>query len=263
MNGALVVGWDRLRHGGLLLDPPRLQVVAQLQPPPLPRAYAEELRRVAAAAQAGGGEVSDFVTLVLERICGFSIGQGTWLRGSGVGAEWNRRTPTGETAKPSRVWRGDHGAVLPVFLDREKQVGIGRGRRTATRVVQWLRAGTERLALLTNGRQWRLIFAGLDFDAWCEWDVELWFEEGEIAPQVEVLRTLLAPRAWTPLSADKPAPLLAAVLDSRKGQAELSAALGERVREAVELLVQAHGDVLRESCPDVPRPICIVPPCGS
>jgi hypothetical protein len=45
--------------------------------------------------------------------------------------------------------------------------------------------------------------------------------------------------------------LLAAVLDSRKGQAELSAALGERVREAVELLVQAHGEVLRERCADV------------
>jgi hypothetical protein len=41
------------------------------------------------------------------------------------------------------------------------------------------------------------------------------------------------------------------VLDSRKGQAELSCELGERVREAVELLVQAHGEALREHCADV------------
>ena len=45
--------------------------------------------------------------------------------------------------------------------------------------------------------------------------------------------------------------LLQAVLDSRKGQADLSAALGERVREAVELLVQAHADALDRECPAV------------
>jgi hypothetical protein len=187
---------------------------------------------------------------VLERVCGFAPGTGAWSRGSAVGSEWNRRTPTGETLKPRHLWRGAHGSLLPVFLDSERQVGIGRGRRTASQVVQWLRAGGERLALITNGRQWRLIFAGLDFDAWCEWDVDLWFEEGELSPQVQALRTLLSPQAWSPAADDQPGPLLQAVLDSRKGQAELSAALGERVREAVELLVQSHGDVLQEQCAD-------------
>jgi hypothetical protein len=197
------------------------------------------------------GEASAFVAFVLERVCGFAPGTGVWTRGSAIGAEWNRRTPTGDAIKPRHLWRGEHGALLPVFLDSERQVGIGRGRRTASQVVRWLRAGTERLALLTNGRQWRLIFAGLDFDAWCEWDVDLWFEEGELSSQVLALRTLLSPQAWTPTASDQPGPLLTAVLDSRKGQAELSAALGERVREAVELLVQSHGDVLREQCADV------------
>ena len=251
MNTTPLSGWDRLRHGGLLLDAPRLQVMARLVPPVLNRYHEEELRRQAAALLAGDADASAFVALVLERVCGFAPGDGTWQRGSAVGAEWNRRTPTGETVKPRHLWRGMHGAILPVFLDSEKHVGIGRGRRTASQVVQWLRAGSERLALLTNGRQWRLIFAGLDFDAFCEWDVDLWFEEGELSPQVDALRTLVSPRAWTPPAADQAAPLLAAVLDSRKGQAELSGALGERVREAVELLVQAHGESLRESCADV------------
>jgi hypothetical protein len=210
----------------------------------------QELRRQAAALLAGDGEASAFVAFVLERVCGFAPGIGAWSRGSAIGAEWKRRTPTGETIKPRHLWRGSHGALLPVFLDSERQVGIGRGRRTASQVVQWLRAGGERLALLTNGRQWRLVFAGLDFDAWCEWDVDLWFEEGELSPQVQALRTLLSPQAWTPVADDQPGALLQAVLDSRKGQAELSAALGERVREAVELLVQSHGDVLRERCAD-------------
>jgi len=41
--------------------------------------------------------------------------------------------------------------------------------------------------------------------------------------------TLLAPALWTPAEEETPAPLLQAVLDSRKGQAELSKMLGERV----------------------------------
>jgi hypothetical protein len=248
MNAVSLSGWDRLRHGGLLLDPARLQVMARLAPPSLSGYQAEELRRQAAALLAGNADASAFVSFVLERACGFAPGEGTWLRGPAVGSEWSRRTPTGEAAKPRHIWRGPHGAILPVFLDNEKQIGLGRGRRTASQVVQWLRAGNEKLALLTNGRQWRLLFAGLDFDAWCEWDADLWFEEGALSPQVDALRTLLSPQAFTPHADGQPAPLLASILDSRKGQAELSAALGERVREAVELLVQAHGEALAERC---------------
>ena len=248
MSTMSLAGWDRLRHGGLLLDAPRLLVVARLAPPALGRHHEEELRRQTSALMSGNADTSTFVAFVLERVCGFAPGNGAWVRGSALGTEWNRRTPTGETVKPRHLWQGPQGAVLPVFLDSEKQVGIGRGRRTASQVVQWLRAGSERLALLTNGRQWRLVFAGLDFDAFCEWDADLWFEEGALSPQVEALRTLLSPQAFTPSAEVQHSPLLAAILDSRKGQAELSAALGERVREAVELLVQAHGEVLREHC---------------
>jgi hypothetical protein len=251
MTTSSLIGWERLRHGGLLLDAPRLQAIARLAPAPLAWHHEEELRRQASALLAGNAEAATFVSFVLERVCGFAPGSGTWLRGPTIGTEWNRRTPTGETAKPRQLWRGSNGAILPVFLDSEKNIGIGRGRRTASQVVQWLRAGTERLALLTNGRQWRLIFAGLDFDAFCEWDADLWFEEGQLSPQIHALRTLVSPETFTPTADGQAAPLLAAVLDSRKGQAELSAALGERVREAVELLVQAHGEALREQCADV------------
>ena len=66
-----------------------------------------------------------------------------------------------------------------------------------------------------------------------------------MSPQVTALRTLFNARTWTPPAEGAAPPLLQAVRDARKGQAELSEALGERVREAVELLIHAHGDALR------------------
>ena len=120
------------------------------------------------------------------------------------------------------------------------------GAVSSVRSLGWLRAGGEHLALVTNGYQWRLIFAGLDYDAWCEWDVDLWFEEGGLSSQVTALRTLLQPRLFTPETKDASPPLLQAIHNTRKGQAELSEVLGERVREAVEILIQGYGDTLRD-----------------
>ena len=246
MNGSELIGWDRLRHGGLLLDAPRLRKIAAHAPGPLSSWQEKELRRQAGALLDGSADRAGFARFVLEEICGFTAATGSWQRGPQVGTEWGRRVITGETAKPRQLWRTSSGAILPVFLDDETRLGIGRGRKSISQVIQWLRGGGERLAVLTNGRQWRLIFAGLDFDAWCEWDLELWFEEGVLSAQVTALRTLLSPVLWTPSVKDAPFPLLEAILDSRKGQAELSAILGERVREAVEILVQSHGDILKE-----------------
>jgi len=242
-----LAGWADLRHAGLLLDPQRLGVVAAHEPAPLSSWAEAELRRRSARLFDDGADSGEFVAFVLEDVCGFAPGaRAVWLRGSAVPADWGRQALTGETVKPRHLWSGPHGATLPVFIDDQRRVGMGRGRKTASQVVQWLRAADHRLALLTNGRQWRLVFAGLDIDAWCEWDADLWFEEGEPAPQVQALRTLLQPPLWTPAAEGERAALEQAILDSRKGQAELSGVLGERVREAVELLVQAHGEALAE-----------------
>jgi len=251
MNTGGLVGWENLRHGGLLLDAQRQARVAELQPDPLPFYMEKELRRIAGGVLEGNGDVPEFVSFVMTRICGFTEDTGSWWRGSNVSADWGRKAITGERVRPRQLWRGHGGGILPVFIDREKRIGIGRGRKATSQVLQWLRAGDERLALLTNGKQWRLIFAGLDFDAWCEWDLDLWLEEGQLSPQVTALRTLFMPDQWIPLEAKEPSPLLQAILDSRKGQAELSAVLGERVRESVEMLLQGHGEVLKEACADI------------
>lgn len=110
--------------------------------------------------------------------------------------------------------------------------------------LRWLRQTDNRLAVITNGLEWRIVFAGLDYDAFCQWDINQWFTEGATSPEFTGLRSLLNQRLWTKPAADASAPLLSAINDSRKGQAELSQVLGERVRQAVELLIQGHGPVL-------------------
>ena len=246
-----LAGWELLRHEGLLLDTPRLRVVAANEREPLSRYYEHELRRRIGAVLDGGYDIPKFVTFVITEICGIDEAYGRWHRGPQVSAERGRMAVTGEVIKPRQLWVGENRGVLPVFIDKEKRVGIGRGKKALSHVLQWLRAGQEQLAVLTNGREWRLIFAGLDFDAWCEWDIDLWLEEGGLSPQVATLRTLFQLELWRPAEKGATPKLLQAVLDSRKGQAELSQVLGERVREAVEILVQAHGESLKEHCSDV------------
>ena len=248
---APVPGWDRLIHRGLLLDSARLQEVGQHAAASLDDYLERQLRQHIASLQDDPDTASAFVAFVLERIFGFDATSGEWMRGSQIPASWGRRAVTGETVKPRHLWQGPHGALLPVFLDSHPRLGIGRSRRTISQVIGWLRAGGQHLALATNGRQWRLIFAGLDYDASCEGDVELWFEEGTVSKQLMALRTLLQPTLWKPTEEDTAPPLLQAIRDTRKGQADLSQELGERVREAVELLIQGHGEVLQERCADV------------
>ena len=213
-------GWERLRHGGLLLDATRLAELSRRVPGPLDERVGRQLRQRAGAmsdAEEDSGAISSFVAFVLEEVCGLDVSTGAWMRGSNVSPSWGRRAITGETVKPRHLWTGRNGARLPVFLDGGRRLGVGRGRRIVSQVLGWLRAGNDHLALVTNGRQWRLLFAGLDYDAWCEWDLDLWFEEGELSPQVAVLRTLLGPGLWTPEAEDAEAPLLQAIHDTRKG----------------------------------------------
>ncbi|MGE0023683.1 MAG: hypothetical protein AB7S70_08655, partial [Hyphomicrobium sp.] len=236
-----IAAWESVRTAGLLLSPTRVGDVFPPHLEPLPWKTVERLRRAIASLN-GGGPPPALLDVVLEEVLG--LGRplepetGHWLKGGALGSEWTHRALSGEAIRPRRVWQGAHGAELPLFVDHERRLGIGRGRRMPARVVEWLRAGERSLALLTNGWQWRLIHASLDAEAFAEWDVGLWFEEGEPGPQVAALRALLDRERLSPPKANAPAPLLAAIAASRKGQGELSAALGERVRQAVELLIQ-------------------------
>lgn len=239
-------GWESLRHFGLLLAPNEgTRLEAERAPEPLLWHRIDPLRRELIRRDAGEVEVGAFVAWVLEQICGFTEPQtGHWQRGREVSAAFTQTLVTGEGLKPRHVWTGIHGGMLPVFFDNARVLGLGRGRKAVSDCVQWLRRARQPLALLTNGRQWRLLYAGLDFEAACEWDTELWFAEGQPGPQLEALRWLLQPALFDPPETDGEPALLAAIQASRRGQSELSAILGERVREAVEALVRAHGESL-------------------
>jgi hypothetical protein len=236
--------WSSLKHGGLLIAPARLANHFSADPPSLSNWTADRLRTAVQAQQNAekSGAQSALLDTVLEAV--LQLPAPGWKKASAVGSEWSQRLITGENFKPRRLWSGENGALLPVFDDDVKQIGIGTGRRSIARIVEWLRKGQQKIALLTNGIQWRLIHAGADYDAWCEWDIALWFEEGEPSDQVRALLHLLTPAALTPAKEGATAPLIAAIQDTRKGQSELSANLGERVRLAVEHIIHSSGEVI-------------------
>ena len=259
----LLAGWNGLRHGGLLFDRARLEELANSVPGPLNDYTVSKLRQYSNAMLEGAGDRSRFAAFVLEHVCGLDGMSGTWTRGNNVAPSWRRRAVTGESVKPSHLWIGPRDAQLPVFLNADNRLGIGRSRRTISQALGWLRAGNDSLALVTNGRQWRLLFAGLDYEAWCEWDLDLWFEDGELSPQVDALRTLLQAELWTPAKKNAAPRILNAIRATRKGQADLSEALGERVRNAVEILIQGHAEALSKldgtvSGADIYRAACRV-----
>ena len=251
--------WISLKHGGLLIAPSKLEeffVAKQLAP--LSRYVEDKLRRDVTRLQDGDEtQLGTLLDTVLEEVLGLS--KDFWQKGTSVDRDWAQQAITREQIKPRRVWQDDLGAVLPVFVadgqDRGGQVarlGIGRGKRAVSRVIEWLRKADQKVALLTNGYQWRLIHAGADYDAWCEWDINLWFEEGRPGLQVTALRLLLGEASLRPEKAEVPSTLMVAIQSSRQGQAELSDVLGERVRKAVELLIRESSTALDEVIPPHP-----------
>lgn len=251
--------WAALRHEGLLLDESRLRQLFPDSAEPLNGWQAGHLRKALISFQATPEETTArtaLVTCLLEDSIGLGADRGgTWQRGSAVPADLSHRSVTGENIKPAHLWTHPGSPALPVFTSPDTRLGVGSGKRSAARVIEWMRAKQHRLALLTNGHQWRLIYAHGDSSAWCESDSSQWFIEGRPAPQLDALRLLLDPRVLLAALPDpeKPSsPLLTAIEASRRGQSELSAILGERVRIAVEKLIISHGPAFLAMKDDAP-----------
>ena len=71
-----------------------------------------------------------------------------------------------ETIRPHRVVFADATGTkiaLLVMADTSPHVGRGRGRTAYARFLELLRGTGHRLGLLTNGSQFRLIYAGIGF----------------------------------------------------------------------------------------------------
>lgn len=243
------VWWSALRHQGLLLSPARLAELFPESVPALDPVIANRLRgdvlRVAEGGE-NGAAANALLDTVLHDVAGLrDEGEARWKRGNEIEARLGLRSIAGDTVKPRRIWVGPHETALPVFIDDEPRLGVGRGRRAYSRVLEWCRGMGHPLALLTNARQLRLIYAAPEHDAWAQWDTSIWFEAGQPGAQVEALRHLLAPRLFMAPRPGESAPLLEAIRRSRQGQSQLTSLLGERVRQAVELLIHAHAPYLR------------------
>ena len=228
--------WASLKHGGLLISPAKLNEFFPTTTDALPQYREDQLRREVTRFRNENTDLGTLLDTVLETV--LELDKQWWEKGTQVESQWSYTSLTGERIKPRRIWLNPNGATLPVFTSEDKKIGIGRGKRSVSRVIEWLRKAKEKIALLTNGRQWRLIHAGTDYDAWCEWDIDFWFEQGNVGQQIEALRLLLGKVALTPSDKNNNISLLQAIQASREGQAELSDYLGERVRQAVELLIQ-------------------------
>ncbi|MBT8507419.1 hypothetical protein AZH53_03115 [Methanomicrobiaceae archaeon CYW5] len=150
---------------------------------------------------------------------------------------------SGGKLRPDRVlcMKGDsEDPRFLVLIEHEaKRVGMGRGRALYSAFIALLRETGVPLGLLTNGHQFRLVYAGLDFDAWVEWEADRWFEDAAGRRQLAGFLSLCGPLGTFP-SGNISFPLLQAVTESRSKQGDLSQVLGERTREAVELLLSAY-----------------------
>lgn len=244
--------WASLNHGGLLIAPAQLTEYFPIIPAPLPVWQADKLRRVLTAFDGSNERLTELLDHVLEDLSGLPAIE--WHKAQAVDASWGVRSFTGALVKPRRLWHGPQNELLPLFVPEDGasrqfagRLGVGRSRQLLSRVVEWLRHKQLPLALVTNGRQWRLVHAGQDYEAWCEWDIELWFEEGQPALQVQAWRQLLSRDALLANPTHAIGLLQASILASRKGQADLSAVLGERVRQAVEELITASHSAIEQA----------------
>ncbi len=229
--------WTGLRHGGNLLSPAALDGLPAAEEPQW--GLADRLRSALVGLdpeKPAPTALGALLDTVLEDACGLSD---SWRKGNALGAADAEKLLDGTALKPRRHWTGPRGEALSVFTTLATRIGVGKGRRPAAQVVEYLRRRGIPLGLLTNGRQWRLIWADTDSLAWAEWDAERWLAADQLSDELGVLRRVLAPASLARGDADQ-SPLLAAIRDTRAGQAKLSKELGERVRRAAETLLRSR-----------------------
>jgi hypothetical protein len=248
--------WSDLRHTGLVVAPALLEEYFPQGPvQPLPHSYQNLRDRYAAFSTwyqnprtyEQGAKLEPLYTWldwVLETFLGHD--RARWQKGPHIAPQWKHDTVLREHLSPQRVLFRDHTRREPalfVAVEHTPVLGRGQGRQAYGKLLELLRAKNVKLGLLTNGRQFRLCYAGLDYDSWVEWDIEAWFAEEELRRQLYGFYTLLGPAGMSVTQTSFP--LLEAAEASRTRQGELSTVLGEQVREAVELLLNEINQAVR------------------
>jgi len=248
--------WGRLRHGGLLLSPVVLGEYLPEGPADLKKDAYEKLRDSFTIFEANhdtrkkGDNSSLFRWLdsVFEGLLEYQAP--LWLKETKIPDRFKAQSATGERLRPDRVLLivGEKPRFLVKIDTDNDRIGMGRGRTEYSKFITLLRGTKVPFGILTNGYQFRLVYAGMDHDSWAEWDATQWFDEAGEALVAGFIE-LLGRRATTPYEKDD-FPLLQRVLESRTRQGELSQVLGEQVREAVEMFLSNIDKSLRSN-PDI------------
>jgi hypothetical protein len=235
--------WTDLAQSGLLLDRKALEQLPG--PSVLGSTFADRLRdaltQLPEEKGASGEVLSKLLDFVLEDTCGLATG---WAKGPGVPGEYTERLIDGTELKPRRLLTREGQQVLAVFSTLAERVGLHQGRRPFAHAVEYLRRKKIALGLITNGHEWRLVFADPDNLAWVQWSAERWLDGDKLHATLDLFRRVLAIETLTPGKDGAPSKLLESIRSTRRGQAKLSADLGERVRAAVELLLRCRRPVL-------------------
>lgn len=126
--------------------------------------------------------------------------------------------------------------LLPPAQDLEKPLSRLHWKASpATRMMELLRATGCPLGLTTNGERWMLVYAKPgESTGFASWYAALWLEE---PITLRAFRSLLS--AYRFFSVPQTDTLEAMLAESAENQQEVTEQLGEQVRRAVELLVQA------------------------
>ncbi len=161
----------------------------------------------------------------------------------------------GETLRPELALVGPMGSELagkpqllinlyPSEQSLEKPVAGKHWKATpGTRMMELLHATDVPLGLVTNGEQWMLVFAPRgETTGFTSWLAALWIDEHIT---LRAFHSLLSIRRFFGVAqADR---LFALLQESAKDQQEVTNQLGDQVRDAVEVLIQAFDGLDQDS----------------
>ena len=160
--------WGELRHGGMLVAPQFLdELVPQLpaldDTPTTGSARLASARRCALRSRRrprrGAPAVRRPAARRVPRLAG-------WQKASPVATEFKATSVTARRSDPTGSSRPRRrGALLAVWFDGSDTVGRGRGVRAQASSSNCCARPASLSACLTNGRQFRLVHAGPDYDA--------------------------------------------------------------------------------------------------
>jgi len=239
--------WTELTHGGIFISNPVLnesfeerQVETWHWKYKRLRDHYNSFLSKESVYRRGLHPVHAWITNLFEDFLGHDSSQ--WLKGQNIPQRFSILSKTGMSIKPRRVLTDSSGeAILLLQRDEAQRLGMHKGRRSYALFVELLRKTNVSLGILINGHQIRLVYAGMDHDAWVQFQVDAWFDEGETRHQLDGFLTLLHPNNLK--VEDETFPLLDAVNTSRTRQADLADVLGDQIRQAVELLTSSVGRV--------------------